>query len=310
MENEKCQMIYGNSSADIGRLVFQETTEKAGAPFPTRMVTVKTNKELAFLHELFVATDWGERFAELIDKHVELPKEGRVLYVASGTGGHAIALQERAGDALKFLCLDENEESLELARAKAAALKLRTEFRQEKVDDLTLEDDHFNLVVGDGSLVYSERIPGMIAEMTRVAAPGAMVALSLPTFSSFGEFFSIYWEALHNCGPLEHEADVESLITTLPTVSSVEEMVEQAGLEDVTSWTNIEEFDYESSEKFLSSPLISGFLMHIWLETLPPDSYEQVIKEIARLINEERHEGAFALSVKATLVMGKKALSQ
>lgn len=54
---------------------------------------VKTNKELAFLHELFVATDWGERFAELIDEHIELPKEGRSLYVGSGTGGHAIALQ-------------------------------------------------------------------------------------------------------------------------------------------------------------------------------------------------------------------------
>ena len=150
----------------------------------------------------------------------------------------------------------------------------------------------------------------MIGEMTRVAAPGAMVMLSLPTFSSFGEFFSIYWEALNNCGLLQHAADVESLITTLPTVSSVEEMAEQAGLEDVTSWTNIEEFDYESSEKFLSSPLISDFLMHIWLETLPPDSYEQVINEIGQLINEERHEAEFALTVKATLVMGKKALSQ
>jgi ubiquinone/menaquinone biosynthesis C-methylase UbiE len=274
------------------------------------MSTPKTSKELAFLHELFVATDWGERFAELIDEHVKLPKEGRAVYVASGTGGHAIALQERAGDDLKFLCIDENEDSLELARAKAAALKLNTEFRQGKVDDLTAPDHQFNLVVGDGSLVHSERIPKMLTEMARVAAPAAIVALSLPTFSSFGEFFSIYWEALHNCGLLDHEADVESLITTLPSVSSVEEMAEEAGLEDVVSWTVIEEFDYETSETFLNSPLISDFLMSIWLETLPQDSYEQVVREIGRLINEERHEAEFALTVKATLLMGKKALSQ
>jgi ubiquinone/menaquinone biosynthesis C-methylase UbiE len=274
------------------------------------MSTPKTSKELAFLHELFVATDWGERFAELIDEHVKLPKKGRAVYVASGTGGHAIALQERAGDDLKFLCVDENEDSLELARAKAAALQLNTEFRQGKVDDLTAPDHQFNLVVGDGSLVHSERIPKMLAEMARVAAPAAIVALSLPTFSSFGEFFSIYWEALHNCGLLDHEADVESLITTLPSVSSVEETAEEAGLEDVASWTVIEEFDYETSETFLNSPLISDFLMSIWLETLPQDSYEQVVREIGRLINEERHEAEFALTVKATLVMGKKALSQ
>jgi len=28
----------------------------------------KTDKELAFLQDLFIATDWGERFAELIDE--------------------------------------------------------------------------------------------------------------------------------------------------------------------------------------------------------------------------------------------------
>ncbi len=52
----------------------------------------KSDKELAFLHDLYVATDWGERFAELVDEHVKLPKEGRALYVGSGTGGHALAL--------------------------------------------------------------------------------------------------------------------------------------------------------------------------------------------------------------------------
>lgn len=274
------------------------------------MIKPKTNKELAFLHELFVATDWGERFAELIDEHVELPKEGRALYVAAGTGGHAIALQERASQKLKFLCVDENEESLELARAKATVLKDGTEFRTESLDCLSLRDGHFKLVVGDGSLVPTQRIPAMLAEMVRVAAPGATVALSLPTFSSFGEFFSIYWEAMHNVGLMDHEADVESLITTLPLVSAVEEMAERSGLDQVESWTQIEEFDYESGEQFLNSPLIADFLMQNWLEQLPGDSYDRVVNEVGRLINEERHEAEFALSVKATLVIGKKARAQ
>ena len=274
-------------------------------------MSAKTNKELAFLHELFVATDWGERFAELIDTHVKLPKKGRALYVASSTGGHAIALQQRAGEHLKFLCVDENNESLALARAKAkTAGNSVCEFREETVDRLTFNDDEFQLVIGDGSLVHSERIPEMFAEMVRVAAPGATVALALPTFSSFGEFFSIYWEALHNLGLLTHEPDVESLITVLPAVSALEEIADHAGLEDISSSTTIEEFDYESADKFLQAPLISDFLFPIWLETLPQGSREAVVTEIARLINEESGEAAFALTVKATLVIGKKALSQ
>jgi len=269
-----------------------------------------TNKELAFLHELFVATDWGERFAELIDEHIKLPKLGRGLYVASGTGGHAIALQERASEKLRFLGVDESEENLELARVKVkAAVKNATEFRKERLDRLTLEDNQFNLVIGDGSLVHSERVPEMFEEMVRVAAPGVTVALALPTFSSFGEFFSIYWEALHNLGLLDHERDVETLITVLPAVSRLEELAEQAGLENVTSTTRVEEFDYESSEKFLTAPLVADFLMPIWLETLPADSHQNVIDEIGRLVNEESHGLEFALTIKATLVMGEKAIS-
>ena len=254
-------------------------------------MTSRTNKELAFLHELFVATDWGERFAELIDEHIKLPKAGRGLYVASGTGGHAIALQERASEKLRFLGVDESEENLELAREKAkAAVKNAMEFRKERLDRLTLEDNQINLVIGDGSLVHSERVPEMFEEMVRVAAPGGTVALALPTFSSFGEFFSIYWEALHNLGLLDHERDVETLITVLPAVSRLEELAEQAGLENVTSTTRVEEFDFESAEKFLTAPLIADFLMPIWLQTLPENSHAQVVGEIARLISEESGE--------------------
>jgi len=271
----------------------------------------KTNKELAFLLELFVATDWGERFAELIDEHVKLPKKGKALYVASGTGGHAIALQSRTGESLNFVCVDENQECLELARAKAkTAVSFITEFREEAVDRLTFADDEFAVVIGDGSLIHSERVPEMFSEMVRVAAPGATVALALPTFSSFGEFFSIYWEALHNLGLMDHERDVESLITVLPAVSTIEEIGDHAGLEALNSSTRIEEFDFESADKFLESPLIAHFLMPIWLETLPQGSREGVLAEIGRLINEESRETAFALTVKATIVVGKKALSQ
>src|SRR5262249_42752276 len=155
-------------------------------------------KELAYLRDLFIATDWGERFAELIDTHVALPAKGRVLYLNAGTGGHAIALQERAGEEVEILCIDESEECLELARAKAATTKLRVAFDRGRPEGLQIEDEEFDLVIGDASLATPDRVRGILAEMVRVARTGATLALLLPTSSSFGEFFSIYWEALHN----------------------------------------------------------------------------------------------------------------
>jgi ubiquinone/menaquinone biosynthesis C-methylase UbiE len=269
----------------------------------------KTDKELAFLQDLFIAPDWGERFAELIDAHVKLPAEGKALYIAAGTGGHALALQERAAKKLDLLCVDENPECLELARAKATATNDQIGFDTSELDNLKLRDNQYDLVIGNASLVSPRRIRKMFSEMIRVAAPGGTIAFTLPTFSSFGEFFSIYWEALHNNGLLDHESDVEHLITELPTVSDVEQLVEDEGLKDVESWTRIEEFDFDSGEQFLSSPLVSEFLMHEWLALVPDDKRADLIVEISRLINEERHEAEFALSVKATLVVGQKAHS-
>ena len=161
-------------------------------------------------------------------------------------------------------------------------------------------------MVANASLVSRSRLRRMFAELVRVAAPGATIAFALPTASSFGEFFSIYWEALHNRGLLDRESEVEQLITELPTVSEIEKMANEAGLREVESFTRVEEFDYDSGEQFLSSPLVAEFLMREWLAAVAQNERADSFAEISRLINEERHEAEFALSVKATLLMGQK----
>lgn len=270
------------------------------------MSVQKTEKELAFLQDLFIAPNWGERYAELIDQHVKVPTEGKALYLAVGTGGHALALHERAAGTVEFLCLDENPECLEIAKAKASATKDPAEFRKAKLDELDLPSNQYDLVIGNASLVSQERVSKMFAEMVRVAAPGAQVAIALPTASSFGEFFSIYWEALHNAGLINHEAEVEHLILDLPLVSDLEQMADDEGLSDVASWTSLEEFDFESGEQFLNSPLVAEFLMQGWLASVPEKSRDELKRQLTGLINTERHQTEFTLSVKATLVAGRK----
>lgn len=270
----------------------------------------RTDKELAFLHDLYVAPDWGERFAELIDEHVELPKKGRALYVGSATGGHALRLTERAGPDVTLIGIDEHAEQSELARAKAAAAQLQgqAEFRTGQLESLAFEDEQFDLVIGDASMVAPERLPEVLGEMVRVAAPGGTVALNLATASSYGEFFSIYWEALASAGLAADSPLVERLITRLPTVSAVEQLAAREGLDDVRSWTRIEEFDYATGEEFLGSPLVKEFLLEEWLEPLADGSaHERVLAAIAAIIDGERHEGNFVLSIKATLVVGRKS---
>jgi ubiquinone/menaquinone biosynthesis C-methylase UbiE len=270
---------------------------------------MKSDKELAFLYDLYVATGWGERFAELLDEHVKLPKRGRALYVASGTGGHALALAARAGRDVTLVCVDESAERLALARVKAGAVKdVNVAFRHAQSEALDFEDEQFDLVVGDASLVAPERLPEMLSEMVRVAAPGATISLSAATASSFGEFFSIYWEALAGTGFDEQAAAVGSLIEELPSVSDLEALARREALEGVESWTRVEEFGFASGKDFLAAPLVRDFLLGRWVESLSDEEARgAVLREVERIIEEERHEAEFVLSIKATIVVGRKA---
>jgi ubiquinone/menaquinone biosynthesis C-methylase UbiE len=273
------------------------------------MSTQKSEKELAFLHDLYVATDWGERFAALLDEHVTLPAEGSALYVASGTGGHALALAERAGSRVEFVGVDESEERVRLAQAKGAAAEgADASFRHAQLESLGFEDEQFDLVVGDASMVAPERLPEVLAEMVRVAARGATVSLSVASASSFGEFFSVYWEALAGAGYDEQAAGVASLIAELPTVSDLEALARAEALEAVEPWTSIEEFDFANGGEFLAAPLVRDFLLARWLELLPDDEARAaVLAGVERIIDEDAQGGEFSLTVKATIVVGRKA---
>ena len=270
----------------------------------------KSQKELAFLHDLYVATDWGERFGARVDEHVDLPEKGRALYVEAGTGGHALAVQERAGAKLEWTCVDQNEECVEVARAKAVAVHETSNFQCEHAQSLSFGDDQFDLVLGNSSFTSSGELKRFLSEMVRVAKPGGTVAWWLPTASSFGEFFSIYWEALQNAGVADHGGEVERLITDLPTPTDLEQWAEEAGVEGVVSWTAVEEFDYESGEQFFNSPLITDFLLPKWMQSIPEQAQTRVNDDLARIIDDERHSGEFLLTLKATLLVGKKSRIQ
>src|SRR5207247_3173664 len=165
-------------------------------------------------------------------------------------------------------------------------LEVQTTFQREDERALTFEDDQFDLVLDNASLTLIGELKSRLAEIVRVARPGGTIGWWLPTFSSFGEFFSIYWEALLNAGLEDHGVDVEQMITALPTISDAETWAAENGLTDIASWTAIEEFDYESGEQFLNSPLIMDFLLRKCLDPIPEKVGQRVREEPGPIINE------------------------
>jgi ubiquinone/menaquinone biosynthesis C-methylase UbiE len=261
----------------------------------------KTQKELAFLRDLYIDEEWTIKFTDLVDKHIGFAKEEKLLYINAGTGNHALALSKKLGRDAKFFATSENKDVLTIARDKAAAVRADIDFSMNRFDD-----DAFSAVIADASFVRPGDLESFVAEAVRVVEEGGKVAFFTATAGSFGEIFSLLWEVFFNENLGEQGAVAERLIAELPTVSNIEEMAARAGLKKIETHTQPEFFDYDNGAAFIAAPLVADFLFPVWLKTLKAKERTRAEKKLAQMIDAEDGSLTFRFSVKATLVIGEK----
>ena len=276
--------------------------------FSSSIKPMNDDKELAFRYDLFITPDWRDRFDTLINESIKLPLNVRILDVNCGTGAHALELAERMRGKSEVIGVDPSAERIALAVAKALVKKVdNVTFERSTASDLPFDSHEFGAVIGDASMLHADAIEEVLAEMMRVVQPEGRVVLKLTTRGSFDEFFSIYWEALLEVGMADEVwAALERLINERLTVSGAERTAERLGLLKVESFISREEFSYETAEDFLEAPLITDSFLSEWLEIVPEESRKEVRRNIVKIIERERHDEPFVVSVKATLIVGVK----
>lgn len=134
---------------------------------------------------------WRERAADMAG----LGPGDRALDVATGTGDLALALAERVGPSGEVVGSDFSERMLELARAKAPALRFET----ANALDLPYEDGSFDAAtVGFGARNFAD-LPRGLAEMARVVRPGGRVVvleITTPQRPPLSWFFRLWFDRL------------------------------------------------------------------------------------------------------------------
>lgn len=261
----------------------------------------KTQKELAYLVDLSVAGEWTQRFADLVDKHLDLSDSDNLLYINAGTGNHAMAIAERSGEKTDVFASCANEDVLKIALDKAAALSSNVDLSM-----IRFEDDAFDTVIADASLLAPAEVDAFIENAIRTARTGGDVAVFMPTAGSFGEVASLLWEVLLGDDVGGHDGTAEHLITDIPHVDALKRTASNAGLVNVHAETVTEVFEFDNGEAFVTSPLVAEFLVPVWLENFDEDEKERVSEKLARLIDDEDGTMTFRFSIKATLLTGEK----
>lgn len=262
----------------------------------------KTQKERAFLRDLYINDEWTRRFTDLVDKHVGLNGARNLLYLNAGTGNHCFQLREKLDAKAAFFARCDDEDMLTIARDKAAAVRADVDLSMIKFDD-----DAFDVVVADATFVKPAKVEEFVRESVRVTRNGGKVALFLPSAGSFGEIFSLLWEVLFHEDLGDHGHAAEKIVLDIHTISSIEEIAARAGLAKIETPTATEVFEFANGAEFIASPLVSDFLLPEWLQTLTDEESGRVSAGLWELIDAEDGDLTFRFSVKATLLTGEKA---
>lgn len=260
----------------------------------------KTQKELAFLRDLYIAPDWTERFTKIFDESFKFTNEKKILYVNAGSGNHVIELNGKLKKNAALKVVGKDAELNRIAQAKADIVGAKIDFSGDEPRET------FDAVFADASFVEPKNLPAFLEKIINLS--DRQVAFFLPTAGSFGDIFSFLWETLLHLDLLDKSAEIERLMTEIPTVARVEEMAAGFGLTKIETVKKDEFFDFENGAEFINSPLVADFLFPVWLRFLTAKEKERVGKRLVQTIDDDDGSLSFRFTVKATLVVGEKQI--
>lgn len=107
-----------------------------------------------------------------------------ILDVGCGFGLETLRLAGKAGPDVGVHGIDLSSQFIEEAIRRAGAAGLSARFQVGDARSLPFADDHFDVVRAERILIYLPDPEAALAEMKRVARPGAAISLIEPDFSS------------------------------------------------------------------------------------------------------------------------------
>lgn len=221
-----------------------------------------------------------------------------VLDVACGTGIVARTVAERSGGA-RIVGVDINEGMLAVARR----LRPDLEWHHGDAADLPFQDDTFDAVLCQASLMYFPDRAEAVAEMARVTRPGGSVAV-------------LVWDALENqTGYLRFAEIVTDVIGprgrgivdsyfSLGDLDTTRTLLQQAGLEVRSATTRNGVARFGSLEKFARDEIGSTPLV----DEIDEVTVERLVRScVAGMADFESPSGGAVLPLRGHIIVGSPA---
>jgi ubiquinone/menaquinone biosynthesis C-methylase UbiE len=207
----------------------------------------------AAVMETFVVPRYLSLFGELALEMLLADDGARILHVGCRTGYPDRRILERL-DTASIVGMDASLPALELARNKAAVLGETIEYRVAHELPTELESELYSHVLTLHPLATSEERLWLFRGMADLLYAEGQALVALPLRGSFQEALDLFAEYA-----LKHEdsafADaVEAAIAFWPTIETLSEELEGAGLDDVDVEIRQTELVFDSGRAFVEDP--------------------------------------------------------
>ena len=242
---------------------------------------------------------WSRRIAERFADGLDASPGLRWLDVGCGTGALSGAVLERWAPA-SLVGVDPAEGFLEVARARFADLGDTVRFERADAAALPLPDASVDAVVSGLVLNFVDSPERAVAEMTRVLAPGGLVAIYQWDFTGGMPLLERFWDAavaldpavapLHEDAKFGHwtPAFLRALLTGAPGVAATSVVVEP--IEVAAVFADFDDY---------WTPFLGG--------QGPGPSYAMSLDEARRSELRERLRGALPVAADGTITLTLRA---
>jgi SAM-dependent methyltransferase len=246
-------------------------------PKPTALGRKFSPAEVAIL-ETFVVPRYLAKFGEAVLSMMLLGDTAKIAHFGCRTGYPDRELLQKS-DGSSIVGVDASLAAVELARNKAATLgDVALSYRVESSYPTELEADSFSHAMSLHPVGGERERVELFREMARVLYSGGQALVSLPLRGSFQEIGDLFREYALKFDHGDFGKATEIATLSRPTLESLSDELEAAGLEDVDVDIRQVSLPFESGRAFTEDPVTRLFIMPDFQAYMGIDRFEEPLR--------------------------------
>lgn len=243
---------------------------------------------------------WSAPFGLKLLDVVRIGTNMRALDVGSGLGFPVLELAQRLGPTAKVFGVDPWALANERARQKIKAWGMpQVQILEGNAESLPFDDHYFDLVTSNNGMNNVDDEEKAFREISRVAKPGAQIALTMNLPDTMHEFYDVYKEVLQTTGKHEElKRLAEHIHHKRKPLPHTQKLVQRVGLDILHIYEESFKFRYSNGTAMLNSPMIKLAFLEPWTSVLEPGDVDSVFRDIEVKLNRIAEvSGEFQLTI-------------